>query len=229
MCGLFGWAKVKGEMDDRENSRSEPEILAHITQLASRRGPDCCGLWIDGDLWRGYHTKKGYEWQSVTRNITVRDANYHLPFGPRRILLGHFRLATGLPSTQVETQPLVLGNLALTHNGAVENYSALVEEHQPHLRTSIDSELLLWLIHRADGSLEQRLRAALELAHMGAAWALALTDGAELILVNRNLNLYALEKDGSLYWCSVRPGVEWDALAGTKVVGLSPVRPSPTG
>ena len=111
MCGLFGWV----------GTNCDPAIMAEIATLASRRGPDCCGLYTDGELWRGYHTRKGYDWQSATRSITVRDPKLPFPFMPRRLCLGHFRLATGLPSTQVETQPLVLGNLALTHNGAVEN------------------------------------------------------------------------------------------------------------
>jgi asparagine synthetase B (glutamine-hydrolysing) len=214
MCGLFGWASTSGFSASNEGAKSvvDDDILFNIANLASRRGPDCCGVFVDGELWRGQAARKGYEWTTRTDTFSRVPPSW-IPH-PIRFLMGHFRLSTGLPSVQPEMQPLLRGDLALTHNGSLENYTTLVEEFQPQLDTQIDSELLLWLIHRSDGPLEARLRSALELADMGSAWALALTDQVELLLVNRNLNLYTLCNPAGVYWCSVRPGPDWDSVVG---------------
>jgi asparagine synthetase B (glutamine-hydrolysing) len=217
MCGLFGWVGLE----------ADPLILQEIAQLASRRGPDCSGVYIDGELWRGCHTRKGCKWTRTEFGLARTGSVGILPFQPKRLLLGHFRLSTSLPLTRTdlgfeETQPLQNGNVILTHNGSVGNYAALVSEYAlDHLETGIDSEALLALIQHADGSLERRLAAAVELVDMGSAWALALTDGAELLLVNHGLHLFTLDRDGGCYWCSVQPSEEWEALEGMKKVELT--------
>jgi asparagine synthetase B (glutamine-hydrolysing) len=187
MCGLFGWIGTSCDL----------AALRRAAELAAKRGPDICGILSDGHKWTG-----------PTDKLPV--------LNPARIVIGHFRLATDILRGTPEAQPVARNGIVLAHNGSVANYGAMVSRYQPELTTRIDSELILWILERLSGPLDQRLRRAAQVLDLGPAWAMAIFDGSKLLLANYGLNLYVREDGQGIYWCSLQPDDGWEALEGIK-------------
>ena len=102
------------------------------------------GLFLEAAR-RGPHS-----WGLATPTLTVGGAGRftsEIPIPPGRPILAHFRLATD--GWMNRRQPIARGGLWLAHNGCVRGAST---KHE------IDSYEILDSLHRAEGSLEDRVR-----------------------------------------------------------------------
>lgn len=192
MCGLFGFY----------GRGPDPDRLAMAGVLAARRGPDGWGVLTDLTYERGL----GRLPSMLARGI-VAD----------RFVMGHCRLATVLGSKTIhDGQPLRVGRYVVAHNGCVANADALREAfgYQPVTRN--DSEAIGLLLHRMAGTTDERLSAVLDTIDHGGHYAVTVLD-LDAMTVHLRANcmpLWALRAPEGLYWCSIRPGEDWEGVRG---------------
>lgn len=166
MCGIFG---VFGH----------PEA-ANLTYLGlyalQHRGQESAGIVTDDGRCFYERRKMGlvsdaFDYQSVFEQL------------PGASAIGHVRYSTTGGSFLANAQPFVakgrFGNLAIAHNGNLVNTARLREKLERSgviFQSTSDTEILVHLIARAKGNLEQRLLAALKQVR-GAYSLVILTDG----------------------------------------------------
>lgn len=192
MCGLFGFF---GDGPDTET-------LSQAAMLASRRGPDGWGVFTDFTYERGLGRLPAI----LARGIYAQ-----------RFAIGHCRLATVLGSkTPGDGQPIRVGRYVVAHNGTVGNAAEMQEAFDLRPQTRNDSEVLALLMHRMPGSTDERLSATLETVDHGGHYAVAVADlDAMTIHLRANgMPLWALRAPEGVYWCSIRPGPQWEGIRG---------------
>jgi glucosamine--fructose-6-phosphate aminotransferase (isomerizing) len=147
MCGIVGYVG---------NEQARDILLAALKRL-EYRGYDSAGIAVVGKTVQVYKS---------VGNISTMEKGLPELKGTRGI--AHTRWAThGAPSTK-NAHPFVdcKGNIALAHNGILENYEELKRElaSKGHTFTSeTDTEVLVHLIEsHYDGNLEKAVRAALK-------------------------------------------------------------------
>ena len=154
MCGIIGYVG---------NREVVPVLLAGLKRM-EYRGYDSSGLSIMGE--DGITLKKRIgKIASLEKDINGQKIDGWLG-------LGHTRWAThGVPST-VNAHPHQSrsGELALVHNGIIENYLALrmdLAQKGHHFQTETDTETLLHLIqdYNREVPLEEAVRRALQRVH----------------------------------------------------------------
>ena len=148
MCGIFGYLTKRGKGPDLE-------LLREIAIDTERRGNHAFGLaWLDqaGEVhsWKA----PGPATQWLKKIGLCRDA---------QIVVGHCRWAThGSASDNRNNHPHKAGRGYLVHNGIVENYYDLLQQHRIRPESDCDSEIFGLLIHRMAGSIYRRARWACE-------------------------------------------------------------------
>jgi glucosamine--fructose-6-phosphate aminotransferase (isomerizing) len=147
MCGIVGYVG---------NEQARDILLAALKRL-EYRGYDSAGIAVVGKTVQVYKS---------VGNISTMEKGLPELKGTRGI--AHTRWAThGAPSTK-NAHPFVdcKGNIALAHNGILENYEELKRElaSKGHTFTSeTDTEVLVHLVEsHYDGNLEKAVRAALK-------------------------------------------------------------------
>ena len=162
MCGIVGYVG---------NEQARDILLAALKRL-EYRGYDSAGIAVVGKIVQ-VHKSVG--------NISVMEQGLPELKGTRGI--AHTRWAThGAPSTK-NAHPFVdcTGNIALAHNGIIENYEDIRRElvTKGHTFTSeTDTEVLVHLIESLyDGNLEKAVRAALK--KVRGSYALVVVDKDE--------------------------------------------------
>ena len=146
-----------------------------------------------------------------------------------RFVLGHCRLAT-VPGTKHPRacQPIVVGRFAVAHNGTVANVADLQRAFGFALRSGNDSEAIAHLLNILPGSVDARIDATLATIDHGGHYALSVIDLDQQAVFLRAacMPLWAYRGAEGLYWCSIRPGEEWEGIRGPGC--LAPRRPPAT-
>ncbi|HMZ48057.1 MAG TPA: glutamine--fructose-6-phosphate transaminase (isomerizing) [Flavobacteriales bacterium] len=155
MCGIVGY------MGDKD---AYPILINGLRRL-EYRGYDSAGVaLLDGS------TLNVYKCQGKVSDLEAHVASKSLA---GTVGIGHTRWATHGPPNDVNAHPhqSTSGDLALIHNGIIENYAPLKEElkHRGHtFRSDTDTEVLVHLIddiQRSEGcDLPEAVRLALESA-----------------------------------------------------------------
>jgi glucosamine--fructose-6-phosphate aminotransferase (isomerizing) len=201
MCGIIG---VVGSSD------ALPILLEGLERL-EYRGYDSAGvvLHFDHELWRA-RAAEGVE--SVNALVEL------CAHAPRESGsgIGHTRWATHGAPGEHNAHPHIdcSGNIALIHNGIIENHHELSEQlrSRGHVFTSVtDTEVLAHRIeeHRGEGlDLEGALRATLR--EVRGAFAIAVVDASEpdvVVAARRVSPLIIGTQDGSTYLASDVPAI----------------------
>ncbi len=165
MCGIVGYIGA---------SEAQPILLEGLRRL-EYRGYDSAGLAVE----RGGRI----EVRKAAGKLAVLEQ--HLESDPLRGTcgIGHTRWATHGAPTTVNAHPhsAASGDVALVHNGIIENYEILREKlgelgHEFH--TDTDTEVLCHLIDEVfDGNLEHAVAAAL--TRVEGAFGIAVIDGRD--------------------------------------------------
>ncbi len=159
MCGIVGYVGPRV---------AAPVLLEGLKRL-EYRGYDSAGLAI--------HTARGVE---VARSVGKLD-NLSRALGGRKldgtVGVAHTRWATHGQPSESNTHPHVSGDVAVVHNGIIENHVALrreLEAEGVHIASDTDTEIVAHLVRReldAGRLLFDAVRAALSQVH--GAYALA--------------------------------------------------------
>lgn len=192
MCGLFGFF----------GNRPDVERLATAAVLASKRGPDGWGILTDYTYERGLGRLPAV----LARGIMAE-----------RFVVGHCRLATVLGSKNIhDGQPIRVGRYVVAHNGTVANAEDLKRAFGYHPLTRNDSEAIGLLMHRMTGSNDDRLNAVIDTIEHGGHYAIAVLDMEAMTIHLRaqGIPLWVLRAPEGAYWCSIRPGPEWEGCRG---------------
>lgn len=149
MCGIIGYLG---------SSDVQPVILRGLKRL-EYRGYDSAGVAIFGNGELGIKKRAG---KIEKLEKSLREDPIEGTMG-----IGHTRWATHGPPTTENAHPHqdCNGSLALVHNGIIENYRQLRSELQTKghkFASETDTEVLAHLIEDQEGSLEDRVREALQ-------------------------------------------------------------------
>lgn len=131
MCGIVGYAGKK---------QVTPILLDALKRL-EYRGYDSAGLAV--------LTNKGLEIHKTEGKISDLEAK--LPDIKGLCGIGHTRWATQGAPTTLNAHPHVSGNIAVVHNGIIENYQELYDELTGdgyEFVSETDTEVLAHLVHR---------------------------------------------------------------------------------
>lgn len=174
MCGVFGSCGTAADVD----------LLQEIALLAGTRGPHAHEIfWTDS---RGSHIRKeiGRIRPEILKNVMPA------------LLIGHCRLSTsGSYRMEQNNQPIICGDIAVSHNGNIPDYLEIAREKGITLSTCCDSEILCHLAGRY--GVQNAITAT-----KGAPTALLLLQNNKMTVFRRRLPLYALHTDGGYYFCS---------------------------
>lgn len=188
MCGLFGYV-----------GSAPPYIpLLHlIASEAGKRGPYAYGLlWIqDGEI--KLHKTVGSIRHQLS-SLYSAEASH--------LIMGHARLATSGSFRKLENNhPIGRDGIYVAHNGIVRTAYDSTQQ-----QTDTDSEIIASQITSLEGELTDRVSTVIAQLEL-APFALAVTDGQQVILARDGQPLYVLEYEKGLYYCS-RPFPEANLL-----------------
>lgn len=167
MCGVYAY--VGKSPTGRLGARVHATQLSRASYLAGTRGPHAHG-------WAEPHPDGGV-WRCVRRlGSSMDDADTATTASA--LLVGHSRLGTGHnPFVADEAQPIVVGRVALAHNGVVHHLTGLDSSLVGRRRTGTDSEVIAHAV--ADAlSAGARLDDAVD-----DAWAACRLDSPTALLV----------------------------------------------
>ncbi len=148
MCGIIGYVGSEEVV---------PVLLDGLRRL-EYRGYDSAGIAVMGSDEIGILRAAG-----KLRNLEQRA--YHEPLHGS-VGIGHTRWATHGAPTEVNAHPQTDsgGQVAVVHNGILENYGGLRQELLDagvELQSDTDTELIAQLLGREEGSLAERVLAVL--------------------------------------------------------------------
>jgi len=159
MCGIVGY----------NGPREAEEVLINGLKKLEYRGYDSSGLAIVEGSSIGIERAKG--------KLSELEAKIKVSPLKGTVGIGHTRWAThGRPSEE-NAHPHLEGDVAVVHNGIIENYLALREELKKEgssFKSETDTEILAHLINRElknSASLEEAVRKAL--THVKGTYAMA--------------------------------------------------------
>ena len=133
MCGIVGIYDLAG--------KTVPLLLSTLHRL-EYRGYDSAGIAVVGESGEIICRKKEGKVEDLS-NI-VEFANADISLG-----IGHTRWATQGVVSDINSHPICGNNVAVAHNGFVENYDELFSELSDlgyRFRTDTDTEVIVWLI-----------------------------------------------------------------------------------
>lgn len=176
MCGIFG---AIGKNIDKG-------ILQEIAAEARKRGPQAYGI-----SW--------YEHENI---CTQKKSNAIIPNKVFKgivttALIGNCRLGTsGTYKNIANNQPMVLENLAISHNGNVKSYLQIANEMGVQLSTQCDSEIICHLISRFG------VKEALKKLKKEMPMALLLLQNNKITAFRKGQPLYVYHTEDCFYFCS---------------------------
>ncbi len=200
MCGIIGYS---GRLSENLNGESSVDIVLNGLKSLEYRGYDSSGV--------AYYDESEKKIKSVKKSGKL--ANLKTEFGcigpvKSNIAIGHIRWATHGKPTDDNAHPHLdcSGNIAIVHNGIIENYAVLKNKliNKGHrFITPTDSEVIVHLIEdyiNSEGKtfLEAVRLASLELSGAFAFLALnaeeksiaAVKYGPPLVMVNKDKDIY---------------------------------------
>ncbi len=131
MCGIVGYV----------GTRQATPILIDALKRLEYRGYDSAGLAILTDNGISVCKTEG----------KISDLESKLPLIEGTCGIGHTRWATQGAPTTINAHPHVSGNIAVVHNGIIENYQELydwLQEEGYEFVSETDTEVLAHLVHR---------------------------------------------------------------------------------
>ncbi|PFG18968.1 glutamine--fructose-6-phosphate transaminase (isomerizing) [Serinibacter salmoneus] len=153
MCGIVGYAGGASP-----SVRPLEVVLAGLGRL-EYRGYDSAGVAVVGP--DGLSTAK-----RAGKLVNLTSALESEPLPPATAAIGHTRWATHGAPTDANAHPHRVGDLALIHNGIVENYAELKQAllaDGAHFQSETDTEVVAHLLERAyTGDLTQAMRAVVD-------------------------------------------------------------------
>lgn len=176
MCGIFG---AIGKNIDLL-------ILQEIAVQARKRGPHAYGI-----SW--------YENEEICTRKKPTAINPQKAFHGIQCsaIIGHCRLATsGSYKDIANNQPMVMDDLAISHNGNIRSYLQIAKSMGIELKTHCDSEIICHMIKKF-GVNETLKRLDSEMP-----MALLLLQKEKIITFRKGQPLYVQYKDGCFYFCS---------------------------
>lgn len=172
MCGIIG---IIG------NTKVTNRLLSGLKKL-EYRGYDSAGIAVIDDHNNEINITK------VAGKIARLEAEVATNFIDGKVGIGHTRWAThGGPEVR-NAHPFKVGNVALVHNGIIENYKEIKEQlisQDYSFESETDSEVLLKLIHSiyaAIGNEYQAVKTALGMVKGAFAIALIFSSNPELMI-----------------------------------------------
>lgn len=176
MCGIFGAI----------GKRMNQNLLDIISTEAGRRGPQAYGIaWKnDGKI----------EFRKENCKISTKKAFKNVNTDA---LIGNCRLSTsGTPMDLRNNQPMLLNDMAVSHNGNVKDYLQIAKDIGAELQSDCDSEIICHMIEKfgIEDTIEQlsdSMPAALLILHNN-----------KITAFRKGQPLYHYEKDGCHYFCS---------------------------
>lgn len=175
MCGLWGYS---GE------GTPDKSLLEYIVKRADERGGHGYGYFYVGRRGnQGVFRAQGRaEFPRIWPN--VQDAV---------MIIGHSRLITSADRSLFNSQPVLAPDLAVVHNGNIENHNSIMDSLGYSPRTELDSEALVPMIRF--GAVNPDL--------IAAYMAIKLTDkGPEFIYNSNGLPLFKKVHKGGTYYSS---------------------------
>ncbi len=218
MCGIIGIATQPAREQVRDEQALPDLVLSVLLDGLARleyRGYDSAGVALvgaeDGGIWRA---------RAANGTRSLADLTKRAESAPQGATagIGHTRWAThGHPSEQ-NAHPLLdcTGQLALVHNGIIENHVELADELAAaghHLESETDTEVLAHLVEdrlAADpgAGLAGALRAALASVRGAFAVAVVHADEPEVIVAARRISpLLMGVSDGAAFLASDVPAI----------------------
>ena len=194
MCGIIGYA----------GSGDAPQILIEALKRLEYRGYDSAGIAVQENGGLAIHKKQG--------RIAVMEES--LPKFRATVGIGHTRWATHGEPSDVNAHPQVdsSGDIAVIHNGTLENYADLrsrMEAEGIEFNSSTDTEVLPHLIARHyDGNLLAAVRAAL--GEVTGAYAIAVLHAAhpgEIVAARNESPLVVGFGEGENFLASDAPAI----------------------
>jgi glutamine phosphoribosylpyrophosphate amidotransferase len=162
--------------------------LKVIAREASRRGPHAAGI-----AYRVGNDIMTVKQQDIS-NVDSLFANTL----DARAIVGNCRLSTsGTHKAPMNNQPLVLGNIAISHNGNIPDVAALADGLGVELRTKCDSEIILHLIAAYGVD-----HAVSTIWHDYAPFALLIMHNSKYHVISAGQPLYRVTRNGATYYCS---------------------------
>jgi len=185
MCGLFGFI----------GTRMDIGLVSTLATLAETRGPHAYGFaWLGHDGQPHTFTSPG----QITHNKRALLSIVDVP-----AFIGHCRLSTsGPPQNNTNNQPLLMGDIALAHNGNVYAYQQRYALHNYVPKTSNDSEAMLLEIFSGFGTLRERARSAWTVVGPYTPLAALVLSPSGIAALRRYHPLYALTTPAGVYLCS---------------------------
>lgn len=178
MCGIFG--AVGNNIDH--------SILQQIASEALRRGPQAYGIaYLKGNELFHEAYPHAIKPKTAFRNVGADCSG----------IIGNCRLATsGSFREEKNNQPMILSEIAVSHNGNVRNYLQIADEIGAELETDCDSEIICHLI--AGYGVEESLRRLSAEAPM----ALLILQNNKIYAYRKGQPLYEQCIEGCHYFCS---------------------------
>jgi glucosamine--fructose-6-phosphate aminotransferase (isomerizing) len=164
MCGIVGYVGGKGCAS----------ILVEGLRRLEYRGYDSAGLAV--------HTGRGVEIVRAVGKLTNLDAALKKNPLQGTTGIGHTRWATHGRPSEANAHPHVAGNVAVVHNGIIENHVALrreLEEKGVRFSSDTDTEIVAHLVDQALKNGCKELHAAVRhaLSRVHGAYAIAVVCG----------------------------------------------------
>lgn len=178
MCGIFGAI----------GKHIDVEILQEIAFEARKRGPQAYGIsWLSND--------------SICQQKSANAINPKKAFQGIQTtgIIGNCRLSTsGTYKDIANNQPIVLDDLAISHNGNVKSYLQIADQLGVELHTKCDSEIICHLISRFG------MKKTLEKLKKEMPMALLLLQDNKITAFRKGQPLYVYHTGDCFYFCSRR-------------------------
>jgi len=189
MCGIVGY-----------NGKSQAaSVLIDSLKRLEYRGYDSAGIAVFNDKTLEVYKEKG----------RIIDLEKTLPMISGTIGIGHTRWATHGKPNKINAHPHTSGNIAVVHNGIIENYQQLRDRLTRSGYTFVsetDTEALAHLInHYYNDSLIDAVASALK--DIQGSYAIAVLCGSELVAARKDSPLVAGIGDGENFIASDIPAI----------------------
>lgn len=189
MCGIVGY----------NGKRQATPILIDSLKRLEYRGYDSAGIAVSNNSTVDVYKEKG----------RIVDLERILPKISGTVGIGHTRWATHGRPNKVNAHPHTSGNIAVVHNGIIENYQELREKLSRSGYTFIsetDTEVLAHLInHNYKNNLKDAVISALK--DIKGSYAIAVMCGHELVATRKDSPLIIGIGDGENFIASDVPAI----------------------
>lgn len=169
MCGIVGYIG---------KSEAIPILVSALKKL-EYRGYDSAGI----AFLNNFKKLKVYKTKGI-----IEDLEKILPNQESHIAIGHTRWSTHGRPNDINAHPHTSGNIAVVHNGIIENYQKLKEKLEKKYKfvSETDTEVIAHLInYYYNGNLVQSVKNALSELEGSYAIAVICNDSPDLMVVAR--------------------------------------------